>query len=278
MVEDDLSKKPLGGLLGEDVAFVDRYTPSLLQSIRRDASRRAYLSDGHLPFGGEDLWTGYDFTWLDHRGKPSVATFKLSAPCTTPVLVESKSLKLYLSSFSQTRFANWAEVQTTLASDLQVAYQGPVIVELVPITHTEPATKFAGTSLDDLTIDVDVYTPDVGLLELGDADVSVHESVHTHLFRSVCPVTGQPDLAGVWISYRGRPVERASLLAYLISYRTHAAFHEACIEQIFVDLLNACRPEALTVYGRFQRRGGLDINPYRTTTSDAVPQLRLGRQ
>lgn len=264
--------------LGRTVDYVDTYTPSLLHAIDRGETRIEIDSAASL-FHGEDVWNGYEFTWLERSGKPVVSGLRLRIPCHSPCIVESKSLKLYLGSFAQTRFNGQADVLKTLDSDLGIAVRSPVSVELVPLRQLDqlPAVP-PGVCLDDIDGEFSARDADAGLLRMEGEHAVVHESVYTHLFRSVCPVTGQPDYATLWISYRGYPIARRSLLQYLVSYRQHAAFHEAVIEQIWADLHAHCQPLSLSVQGFFQRRGGLDINPFRSSVNELAMLLRLPRQ
>ena len=264
--------------LGKDVGYVDTYTPSLLRSIDRALARESAGIPEALPFRGEDLWTCYELSWLNAKGKPEVAIVTLRVPCSSPCIVESKSLKLYLNSYAQTHFASRSEVMSALDSDLGVAFRAPVIVTLHDVGRPIEAAQFPGRSLDHLDVEVERYSISPDSLALDEGDVEVREALHTNLFRSMCPVTGQPDWASVLVQYVGRRIAPESLLRYLVSYRTHAAFHEDTIERIFVDLRNRCAPTHLTVYGRFLRRGGIDINPYRSTDADSAPAFRLPRQ
>ena len=282
----------------------DTYTPSLLQSIKRAGARIQLGIADELPFRGEDVWTGYEFSWLNQAGKPLVAGVRLRVPCSSPNLVESKSMKLYLNGFAQTRFGSRADVANTLEADLSAAFGAPLGVTLMDIDHLGGGDRMPGDSLDELDVAVSDYERNPQLLQRregsalrrsGTGEVSerdapeslrwhdpegqqVAETFHTHLFRSLCPITAQPDWASVLVRYIGAPVDPESLLRYLISYRRHAAFHEDTIEQIFVDFTQRCRPDELTVFGRFLRRGGLDINPFRSTVADQAPELRLARQ
>lgn len=265
--------------LGKQTEYPTQYTPSVLHPMSRQQSRDA-LGLLHVDsLRGEDLWTGYEFSWLNADGKPMVAGVRLHVPCQSEALVESKSLKLYLNSFAQTRFDTQAEVLNTLDQDLGLAFRAPVIVELVDL-HQLPAAAdtLAGTSLDQQDVVISQYTRDPELLQLAEGKVNVKERCFTDLFRSLCPVTGQPDWASVQIEYAGPAIDRAGLLKYLISYRNHQAFHETTIEQIFCDLMEYCAPHELSVYGRFVRRGGLDINPFRSNFEDQAPDIRLSRQ
>lgn len=265
--------------LGRSVSYTGVYTPSLLCAMERSASRVPMGIAAELPFHGDDLWTAYEFSWLNGRGRPETALVRIDVPCTSPCIVESKSMKLYLNSFAETRFSSRAEVLATLNSDLGVAFRAPVVVELFSAEQLPPDGALAGRCLDDLEVAIEHYERAPELLRLEDDDSRVvHETDYTHLFRSLCPVTGQPDFATVIVSYSGRPMVREALLAYLVSFRNHQAFHEATIEQIYLDLRRRCRPERLSVYGRFLRRGGIDINPFRSSEDEAAPMVRLPRQ
>lgn len=274
------AKLPTGLPLGRPVEYRDTYTPSLLASIDRSDSRVAMGVPEPLPFSGEDVWNAYELTWLDDAGKPEVAALRINVPCNSPAMVESKSLKLYLNSFAQTAFGSRAEVLSTLNSDLGVAFRAPVMVELLDVSRLPPGiSHMPGTCLDTLDVEVGHYERAPHLLKLEDGqERMVKETLYTHLFRSLCPVTGQPDFATLSVRYLGRPIRRAALLRYLISYRCHQAFHEATVEQIYLDIVAYCRPEQLSVAGHFLRRGGIDINPFRSNVEDRGPGLRLGRQ
>jgi len=271
-VHDDLP-------LGKPVAYTDTYTPSLLQSIARADARSIMGITAPLPFRGEDAWTCYELSWLNAKGRPEAGMLRIQAPCTSTHMVESKSLKLYLNSFTQTTFKSRRDLLATLDSDLALAFRAPVIVALLDVDYAwDCGTQLPGRCLDALDLKIDAYERDPTLLECELGQATVRETVHTHLFRSLCPVTGQPDWASVMVQYVGRPIPQRSMLRYLVSYRMHAAFHESTVEQIFIDVLRHCGPEQLTVYGRFLRRGGIDINPFRSTHETAAPHLRLPRQ
>ena len=274
------AKLPANIPLGKPSEYRDTYTPSLLCSLNRADSRSAMGMPDPLPFSGVDLWNAYELTWLDEVGKPDVAAARINVPCSSPCMVESKSLKLYLNSFAQTGFGSRSEVLGTLNSDLGVAFRAPVMVELLDVNRLPPITTHVpGTCIDGLEVSADLYERAPHLLKLEDGQERVvKETLYSHLFRSLCPVTGQPDFATISVRYLGRPIRRAALLQYLISYRAHQAFHEATVEQIYLDILAYCRPEQLTVSGHFLRRGGIDINPYRSNVDDRSPGLRLPRQ
>ena len=265
--------------LGHDTGYPDAYQPALLYTVPRAPQRAALGIFDALPFTGADLWTAYDLTWLDARGKPQVAMASIEVPAHSPRIVESKSMKLYLGSFAQTRFGEPGEVSVALTHDLAEATGAPVRVVL------ERPDRFArlapheldGIDLDSQDVECTAYDVDVNLLATRDG--SAAETLTTNLFRSMCPVTGQPDIASVQVAYEGPRIDRGALLRYLVSYRCHAGFHEHCVERIFVDVKTRCRARKLSVYARFTRRGGLDINPFRTDAGLPVPaNVRTARQ
>jgi 7-cyano-7-deazaguanine reductase len=260
--------------LGRQVDYPRHYDASLLYPIPRALGRREIGVDAvalpfvGLPFIGFDRWYGYELSWLDGRGKPVVATLTLEVPATTPHLVESKSLKLYLNSFNATRFDDAESVRARIAADLSAAAGGDVAVRFGVPAATDARDAM---SIDDLDIAIDDYgPPNASHLQADAADV-VDEALGSSLLKSNCPVTGQPDWASVRIAYRGPRIDRAGLLRYLVSFRDHCEFHEQCVERIFVDVLARCRPQALSVEARYTRRGGLDINPWRATPGSATP-------
>lgn len=268
-------------LLGTAVPYPQRYAPELLRPIARAAGRAPLgLEDTALPFVGVDRWTAYELSWLDVRGKPQVAIGELVMPCTSPHLVESKSLKLYLNSLNQEPFADAAAVAKVLRRDLGAACGAAVAVDLYRLDDygARGVGTFAGQCLDDLPIACRAYSPAPELLTVDRQAGAMTEVLYSHLFKSNCPVTGQPDWASVQIGYRGPPIDRAGLLAYLVSFREHQGFHEHCVERIFVDIQRRCVPTALTVTARYTRRGGLDINPLRSTGAQPHAWLRLARQ
>ncbi len=278
----DLSSQTVNSIpLGKQSDYVSVYTPSLLCPIPREESRKNLsLDQEDLPFNGVDLWTGYEISWLNNKGKPVVAMAEFIFPCTSPAIVESKSFKLYLNSLNQTRFNSLQEVASTLESDLSVAAGSQVLVNLQSLNQfvSRGVGRLTGESIDELDVEVDVYTPDAGLLQLSDPDKIVSETLHSDLLKSNCPVTGQPDWASVYIAYRGPAIDKASLLRYIVSFREHQDFHEHCVERMFTDIKAQCQPEQLTVYARYTRRGGLDINPFRSDSGEAPADIRLARQ
>ncbi|MEE4175848.1 MAG: NADPH-dependent 7-cyano-7-deazaguanine reductase QueF, partial [Xanthomonadales bacterium] len=214
-------------------------------------------------------------------GKPEVAVGVIEFPATNPNLVESKSLKLYLNSLNGMRYASAVEVAALVRRDLEAASGGPVSVTLAPVDEPEliPMKSLAGRCIDAADVVIEDYAVNPDLLgNAGDSSSPVEETLHSHLLRSNCPVTGQPDWASVAITYRGPPIDEASLLKYLVSFRNHDDYHEQCVERIFVDIRARCRTEALTVQAFYTRRGGLDINPFRSDWQDPPPHMRLLRQ
>ncbi|BBD78787.1 NADPH-dependent 7-cyano-7-deazaguanine reductase QueF [Aerosticca soli] len=267
--------------LGKPSVYADRYDPSRLFPIPR-AAKRAELGLGEaLPFHGVDVWNAYELSWLDARGKPCVAIAELRVPAASPCIIESKSLKLYLNGFAQERIADADALAATLVRDLSAAAGAAVAVTLhAPRVAALPLAELAGSSIDDQRLDIDDYgPPNPGYLRLVAGAAEVEETLVSDLLRSNCPVTGQPDWGSVRIRYRGAPIDRAGLLRYLVSFRTFDEFHEQCVERIFVDVMARCAPRALEVYARYTRRGGLDINPFRSTDPHASPDnLRTPRQ
>jgi 7-cyano-7-deazaguanine reductase len=265
--------------LGQQTEYVSQYDAGLLFPISRAQSREQLGITGDVPFYGHDIWTGYELSWLNDKGKPQVAVAEFSVPCDSPAIIESKSFKLYLNSFNQTRFPSLEAVQKCLERDLSAAAGAKVTVSLQLQADSVLLidTTFAGESLDELDIEVDSYHPRPDFLLVG-AD-EVQEVLYSHLLKSNCPVTGQPDWASLIVEYRGKKIDREGLLRYIISFREHQDFHEHCVERIFTDISARCKPELLSVYARYTRRGGLDINPFRSSEPSAKPGVgRLLRQ
>ncbi|MCW4456045.1 NADPH-dependent 7-cyano-7-deazaguanine reductase QueF [Flavobacterium sp. MXW15] len=269
---------PQDSSLGREVAYPSQYDPGLLFPIPRAGARAEIgIDDAGLPFIGHDRWHAYELGWLDARGKPCVATATLLVPCDSPNLIESKSLKLYLNSLNAERFNSAEAVRERIAVDLSVRAGADVLVEfgLPPVDAVGE-----GENIDLLDVDIDCYGPPQARFLAVDETVEADETLASALLKSNCPVTGQPDWAGVVIRYRGPRIDREGLLRYLVSYRDHAEFHEQCVERIFLDLMRHCRPQSLQVEARYTRRGGLDINPWRASADVAgvVPALRDVRQ
>lgn len=265
--------------LGRDSAYPEQYDPGLLYPIPRAANRAPLgIDEGALPFVGEDEWHAFEVSWLNSRGKPIVAVARFRLPAHSPNLIESKSWKLYLNSFNQSRFYSRQEVMETLANDLAVAAGAEVSVELFDVDASELSPQqLPGECLDDLDIAINDYTPSSAHLSVGNE--IVEETLYSHLLKSNCPVTGQPDWGSVLIRYKGPKIDREGLLRYLIGFRQHQDFHEHCVEHIFTDIMTQAKPVQLLVLARYVRRGGLDISPWRATLGLTPPTpLRLARQ
>jgi 7-cyano-7-deazaguanine reductase len=267
--------------------YAQQYDAALLFPIARAPQRDKLGLSARLPFLGADLWTAFELSWLNARGKPEVALAHITVPCESINIIESKSLKLYLGSFNHTRFADAAEVQARLRTDLtDAAWRGGVVqssvgVKLVAaeLFDREPIYEFDGLSLDRMDLDCDRYTPAPELLSAQTDEAPVSEVLTSNLLRSNCPVTGQPDWGSVQISYFGPQIEQAGLLRYIVSFRNHNGFHEDCVERMFMDITARCQPHKLAVYARYTRRGGLDINPFRSSFPQALPaNVRQARQ
>lgn len=271
--------------LGKVVDYPSTYAPQLLFAISRDDGRAELDFESGalnvLPFAGEDLWTAYEISGCDMKGKPWVAVGEFSLPCESPSIIESKSLKLYLNSLNQHRFDSLQKARQIIADDLSRVAGATVAVELYTIDDyaRKGLTVFSGQCLDELDVDCAVYQPDADLLGCsGAADERVDETLYSHLMKSNCPVTGQPDWATIYVCYSGRPICNTSLLRYLVSYREHQGFHEHCVERVFLDILKHCQPSSLVVSARYTRRGGLDINPTRRLGAELIDWARTGRQ
>ena len=265
--------------LGRSTAQPQQYSPESLCPIARAQSRSILGLAEPLPFHGTDLWNAWELTWLAPGGLPRAALAEIRVPADSPNIIESKSMKLYLASFAMTYQQSTDDVRAAIARDLGDCAGSVVDVRLTSAAdtgrrHTEP---LPGDSLDDNDVDCDAWHVDADLLR-ADPDTVVSETLRSDLLRSLCPVTGQPDSGSVLIRYRGPRIERAALTRYIVSYRQHSDFHENCVERMFVDLLDRCAPQALTVYARFQRRGGIDINPFRSNFEQDPPNSRLWRQ
>ena len=272
----------LAGLtLGKPTAYQDRYDPTLLQAVPRSLNREPLaLYPDSLPFHGADIWTLYELSWLNAKGVPQVAVGEVMLQADSINLIESKSFKLYLNSFNQTRFADWGEVRQTLERDLSACAQGEVSVALFRLAEIEgqPIGQFSGDCIDEQDISIDDYQFNAEHLADAAGEDIVEETLVSHLLKSNCLITHQPDWGSVQIRYRGPRINRAALLRYLISFRQHNEFHEQCVERIFNDVQRFCQPETLTVYARYTRRGGLDINPWRSNTHFSPSRSRLVRQ
>ena len=267
--------------LGKASAYVATYTPSLLFPIPRTAKwAELGLTAQTLPYQGVDIWNCYELSWLTPSGKPVVAIGEFVIPADSPNIIESKSFKLYLNSLNQTPFTSRSELTALLQADLSAVAGAPVAVGLRTLSEVEEegVARLPGVCIDELEVSIQSYhQPQPQLLQC-DPQRQVTETVHSHLLRSNCPVTGQPDWGSVVVEYSGAALDHASFLRYLVSFREHADFHEQCVERIFLDLQRLLRPQALNVYARYLRRGGLDINPYRSLAAPAPDNCRLVRQ
>lgn len=264
--------------LGKKSSYISYYDASLLCPLPRKKQRDEIGISHPLPFTGNDIWNGFELSWLNAKGKPVVAAAEFIFPCSSSHLIESKSFKLYLNSFNNTLFDSFDAVQSILMRDLSAAANAVVQVKLFPLSFLSSSLlpHFTGTCLDDLDISCETYQ--IAPYYLSVENHSITETVYSDLLKSNCLVTGQPDWASIKISYTGQKIQHEGLLKYLISYRNHNEFHEQCVERIFMDILRSCKPEKLLVYARYTRRGGLDINPYRANYPHQEKNERLCRQ
>lgn len=278
----DASNSATASPLGKPATYCSEYDPSLLFPIARAEKRGELGIAGTLPFFGVDIWNAYEVSWLNARGKPQVAIATFSVPADSPSIIESKSFKLYLNSFNQTRLATPEALADLLRADLSQGFGAPVQVTLtLPDAFAQlQMGELSGLLLDRLDIEVMEYQPDPALLHARHDEAMVEETLLSHLLKSNCLVTGQPDWGSVQIRYVGAQIDQEGLLRYLIGFRQHNEFHEQCVERIFMDILRQCRPQKLSVYARYTRRGGLDINPWRSnfTTGHPPVNARLARQ
>lgn len=282
------SNQPEQSPLGKPAAYVDQYDPTLLFPLPRAPKREEIGISGAVPFLGADLWTAYELGWLNLRGKPQVALAHITVPAETPNIIESKSFKLYLNSFNNSRFADADTVRQVLRADLsEAAWRGaPAVgaslgVRLLgpEMFDREPVHELSGLSLDRLDLECTRYTPAPELLTAAFHEQPVTETLTSHLLKSNCLVTGQPDWGSVQISYSGPQIDQEGLLKYIVSFRNHNEFHEQCVERIYMDIMAHCKPTKLAVYARYTRRGGLDINPWRSSHPQALPvSVRTARQ
>jgi len=273
--------------LGKSSTYADHYDPALLFPIARRPKRDEIGLSENLPFFGADLWTAYELSWLNPRGKPQLAIARITVPAESTHIVESKSVKLYLNSFNNTVFADAAEVQVRLREDLSAAiWQGGNVTSRVGVQlvlpqdfDKEPVHELDGLNLDRLDLECVHYQPAPELLQAQHNEAPVTETLTSQLLKSNCLVTGQPDWGSVRISYTGPQINQAGLLQYIVSFRNHNEFHEQCVERIFMDIWRACKPSKLELYARYTRRGGVDINPWRTSHPMAAPvNIRTARQ
>lgn len=273
-------------VLGKAVEYAQHYDASLLQAVPRSLSRDSIKLPKVLPFTGTDTWNAYELSWLNNKGKPMVAILQCDVPIDSENLIESKSFKLYLNSFNQTQFTSTAAVSEILHQDLSACAGKPVKLSIVAASDfakqrigdlpSQENSTFPTRLIDDIDISIDNY--DLSSHQLKTSGQSVSETLVSHLLKSNCLITNQPDWGSVQIRYSGSQIDHESLLRYLISFRQHNEFHEQCVERIFYDILTTCNPDKLSVYARYTRRGGLDINPFRSNFESPYANVRLARQ
>lgn len=265
--------------LGKDTPYCSQYDASLLFPIpRKDKREELGIDESQLPFSGLDIWTAYEVSWLNPKGKPEVRIAEFAFQVDSPNLIESKSFKLYLNSFNGTRFSSEQEVLDLMIKDLSEACNEVVGIEFKRLSgHELLFGDLPGENIDHLDIEVDSYLVDASLLQTTEEE-AVEETINSHLLKSNCLVTAQPDWGSVVIKYSGKHIDEKSLLKYIISFREHNEFHEQCVERIYTDIMRQCQPTYLTVYARYVRRGGLDINPYRSNFEDEFDISRTQRQ
>lgn len=269
--------------LGKRSEYDPHYNPYKLFQIPRQIKRDEIgIVSGRLPFFGFDRWNHYEVSWLNQKGKPIVAVAKIVYPCSSPNIIESKSMKLYFNSFNNSKFDSVDVVKETMQCDLSERVGSPVVVNIIPLNdfRAQPLERgFEGVCIDDLDVNCDIYTVEPSSLKT--EEIEVEEILFSDLLKSNCLVTNQPDWGSVQICYKGKKINQEGLLQYIVSFRNHNEFHEQCIERIFMDIMEYCKPTELTVHGRYTRRGGLDINPSRSTkecVEDEIPNVRLCRQ
>lgn len=278
-----LKISPENSELGKKSEYDPIYNPNKLFEIPRKAKRDEINIDSNvaLPFFGYDRWNHYEVSWLNSKGKPVVAMAKITYPCTSPNIIESKSMKLYFNSFNNTKFDSVNTVQETIKNDLEKKVGSTVNVSITLLKDLKDENihrGFKGKCIDELDVECCIYTVEPSFLTVDDNKVE-DDVLYTDLLKSNCLVTNQPDWGSVQITYSGNKINEAGLLKYIVSFRNHNEFHEQCIERIFIDIMKQCKPEKLTVNGRYTRRGGLDINPIRSTEqSIGNDDIRLCRQ
>lgn len=267
--------------LGQNTEYKNQYDASLLQSVPRRLNREGLgIVEQQLFNQGADVWTCYELSWLNSNGLPQVAIADVEIDFKSENLIESKSFKLYLNSFNQTKFASIEEVEQTITRDLRKCASGQVSVKIHKLADytNQPIVNFSGECIDEQEIQIESYIFSNQHLENVAEDEIVEETLVSHLLKSNCLITSQPDWGSVQIHYVGKRLNREKLLRYLVSFREHNEFHEQCVERIFTDLIQFAKPEKLTVYARYTRRGGLDINPFRSNFESIPVNLRMARQ
>jgi 7-cyano-7-deazaguanine reductase len=253
--------------LGKPTRYGDKYNSDLLVAIPRSLNRNEINIKEPLPFYGIDFWNCYELSWLDQKGKPCVRVLQLEIPASSEFLIESKSLKLYLNSFNGTSFVSQDEVRDIIEKDIRSKVQGSAKAKIFTLNEYSKIafSRFDGNSIDDLEIEVSDYIVNSSLLKLCNSGEYKEEVIFSELLKSNCLITEQPDWASVQISYKGKKIDHESLLRYIVSFRNHNEFHEQCVERIFYDIMDKCRPDSLQVFAKYTRRGGIDINPLRST-------------
>lgn len=266
-------------LLGVQASYPKKYNSALLHPIPRKKGRTSIGINTDI-FYGADIWNAYEVSWLDLKGKPIVAAVQIIFQCNTKNIVESKSLKLYFNSMNQAKFESKDKFLSLIKADITSCAEGEVKITIYDLEDLcdQGLSTFSGILLDNLDVSIDTYYPDPTLLVTSNAKNSVMETLFSHLLKTNCPVTNQPDWATLMIRYKGKPIDKSSLLKYIVSYRNQQDFHEQCVERIYQDILTICRPHELKVYARYTRRGGLDINPYRSSKISSPPIARISRQ
>ncbi len=262
--------------LGKTSTYISHYQRDLLFPIPRQTKRDEIGIHGTLPFVGDDIWNAYEISWLNAKGKPVVAIGEFIFPCQSPNIIESKSFKLYLNSFNNTLFDSTESVTAIMQRDLSEAVGAPIKIKLFSLKEIKSLQHFSGIYLDILDIHCDTYTTKPEFLMTEDEHVT--ETLYSDLLKSNCLITGQPDWGSIQITYTGKKIQHDGLLKYIVSFRNHNEFHEQCVERIFMDITTHCQPEKLLVYARYTRRGGLDINPWRSNLTTPQKNMRLIRQ
>ncbi|WP_144391732.1 NADPH-dependent 7-cyano-7-deazaguanine reductase QueF [Pleionea sediminis] len=265
--------------LGQATEYPEVYDPTLLFPVERKEKRIEIGIDQPLPFYGVDLWTAYELSWLDKKGKPEVAIAEFRFPCESSHIIESKSFKLYLNSFNQERIDR-DELHRTLKEDLSEAANCDVDITLYSLDEYQHLGfgTIEGQLIDMLEVECETFDYQPDLLECSEQDDNVEETLYSHLLKSNCLITSQPDWATLIVRYQGKAINKSQLLKYIVSFRNHNEFHEQCVERIYQDIMRICRPNKLSVYARYTRRGGLDINPWRSNFESCIPFLRTARQ
>ena len=268
--------------LGKKSEYSAHYDPSRLFAVVRQLKRNDIgVKEGLLPFYGFDIWNHYEVSWLNEQGKPIVALAEIIYASDTPYLIESKSMKLYFNSFNNTPIRDVKSLEEIVTKDLAACVGGKVLVKIIPFNQlhdTKLHQHLDGNCLDDLDISCSVYNVETTFLET--EETLVEETLCSDLLKANCLITGQPDWGSLQISYKGKKIKHEGLLKYIVSFRNHTEFAEHCVERIFMDIQQRCAPSELSVYARFTRRGGLDINPYRSTRNEGILEInsRLCRQ